>query len=279
MIVDCHTHIVSTANLGASEHLEAAEPVDVSFVLACADGPADEVNRAVSEYVEKHEAKMVGFAAIDPTADSVGVRAVRAATEKAGLTGIVVYCAQHAFHPAHSRAMRLYEAAQELGLPVFFHNSPIGADGSLEYAQPYLLDEIARTFRGLKIVVGGMGLPFYQQTLYLVAKNENVFADLSVRPGNMWQLYNVLMAAHEQDVMSKLLFGSGFPAARPTQCIETLLGLNRLLGEANLPAIPRGSIRAVIEQNALALLCIQKQVAPRIAESDEHGEDEQSEQP
>jgi hypothetical protein len=261
-------------NLDLSEHLEAAEVVDKCIVLAAsgehgraasgehgraaADGPADKVNGQLSEYVAKYEQKMVGFAFIDPLNGGVNVRNLKSTTEKLGLKGVVLYCSQSAFHPAHSEAMRLYESAQELMLPVFFHNTPVGPGGILEFAPPFLLDEVARTFPGLKIIVGNMGYPFYDQTLCLLAKHKNVFADLSVKPGNVWQVFNVVVAAYEQGVMDKLLFGSAFPAARAQDCMEALLGFNKLLSGANLPTVPRANLQSVIERDTLKLLGIEK---------------------
>lgn len=255
MIVDCHTHISFEAGkFDESAHTEAAEPVDACVVLAPAEGNSGDVNRRLGEYVDRHADKMAGFGLVDPTQDAVGVKNIAALKEKYGLRGIVVYCSQHSFHPAHSRAMRLYESAQELSLPVFFHNIATGPDAVLEYSMPYLLDEVARTFGGLKIVVGNMGMPFYKQTLWLVSKHKNVYADLTIRPGKVWEIYNVVVGAHEEGVMDKLLFGSGFPTASAGECIEALLGFNKLLGEANLPTVPRGAIRNVIERDTLKLL-------------------------
>jgi hypothetical protein len=156
--------------------------------------------------------------------------------------------------------MRLYEAVQEVGLPVFFHNGShaLRADAILEYAQPYLLDEVARAFPSLKIVIGNMGVPFVEQTLSMVAKHEHVFADLTVRPGKVWQIYNIVVAAYERGVMDKLLFGSGFPLGTAGECIETLLGFNMLLADTKLPTVPRGSIRNVIERDSLELLGIRR---------------------
>jgi predicted TIM-barrel fold metal-dependent hydrolase len=263
MVVDCHTHIrsVSIQNLDASEHLAAAEVVDKCVVLASSseqDCPADQVNKDLSQYVARYENKMVGFAFINPLAEDPTVRNLKSSTEKLGLKGIVLYCSQTAFHPAHTEAMQLYESAQELHLPVFFHNTPVGPGGFLEYARPFLLDEVARTFPALKIIVGGMGFPFYEQTLCLLAKHHNVYADLSVRPGNVWQIYNIVVSAYEQGVMDKLLFGSAFPAARAQDCMEALLGFNKLLAGANLPTVPRSIIQGVIERDTLKLLGIEK---------------------
>jgi predicted TIM-barrel fold metal-dependent hydrolase len=228
-------------------------------VLAGAVGPSDETNKKLADYVGKHKSKMVSFAVVDPTEDKVSVSNLRPIKEKMGLKGCVLYCPACGFHPANSRAMRFYESAMELKLPVFFHNGyPVPQrDAILEYAQPYLLDEVARTFGDLKIVVGGMGSPFVEQTLALVAKHENVYADLTVRPRCVWQIYNMVVGANEQGVMDKLLFGSGFPVSTAGQCIETLLGFNMLLGGTNLPSVPRSEILGVIERDALAALGIE----------------------
>jgi len=260
MIVDCHTHINCGADdVKASEHLAAAETVDVCIVLADADASSSQVNKKLSEYIGKHKEKMVGFAFVDPTSDDVGVKRLSSIRDKLALKGVVLYCCRCGFHPTHSRAMRFYESAEQLGLPVFFHNErDLGPDAVLDYAQPYLLDEVARTFGALKIIIGTMGVPFVEQTLSMVAKHENVYADLTINPSSAWQVYNMIVAAHERSVMDKLLFGSGFPLGNAGQCMETLLGFNKLLADTSLPTVPRGNIRNIIERDTLELLGINK---------------------
>jgi predicted TIM-barrel fold metal-dependent hydrolase len=260
MIVDCHTHINCAAeNVEASEHLAAAETVDACIVLATAEGASQEVNKKLSEYVSKHKEKMVGFAVVEPTKNKTNVKNLALITDKLQLKGTVLYCSSCGFHPAHSRAMRFYESAQELGLPVFFHNGgPLKSEAVLDYAQPYLLDEVAREFSALKIIIGTMGIPFVEQTLSMVAKHKNVYADLTIRPSNIWQVYNMVAAAHECGVMDKLLFGSGFPFSKAGECMETLLGFNKLLADINLPTVPRGNIRNIIERDTLEILGIKK---------------------
>ena len=270
MIVDCHTHIrsVTIEQLDASEHLSSADVVDKCIVLAsygygepaqtASEDTTEQINKQLSQYVERYKQKMVGFAFVNPLVDDVSSKNIKASTEKIGLKGLVLYCSYFAFHPAHTSAMQLYEAAQNLRLPVFFHNTPVGQGGVLGYAYPFLLDEIARTFPELKIIVGNMGFPFYDQTLCLLAKHTNVFADLSVKPGNVWQIYNIVISAYEQGVMDKLLFGSAFPAAKAEDCMEALFGFNNLLVGANLPTVPRSVIQSVIERDTLKVLGIEK---------------------
>jgi len=259
MIVDCHTHIDFTAGDDLlSEHLSAAETVDKCIVLANISAD-DEENKKLGEYVSSHKEKLIGFAFAEPSREVIDEKNLSLITNKIGLSGTVVYCSACAFHPAHSRAMLFYEAAEQLGIPVFFHNEQVlGCDAVLEYAQPFLLDEIARRFSSLKIIIGSMGVPFVEQTLAMVAKHPNVYADLTINRERIWQVYNIVVAAYEAKVMDKLLFGSGFPLGRANESIEVLLGFNKLLGDTNLPTVPRGDIRNIVERDSLTLLSINK---------------------
>jgi predicted TIM-barrel fold metal-dependent hydrolase len=92
----------------------------------------------------------------------------------------------------------------------------------------------------------------------MVAKHENVYADLTIKPSNVWQVYNIVMSAHEYGIMDKLLFGSGFPLGKAGECIETLLGFNKLLADTSLPTVPRGEIRHIVERNTLEVLGIKQ---------------------
>jgi len=259
MIFDCHTHINSPlSEIETAEHLEACEKVDVSIVLTTTGQQRQQANKDVGKYVKNHQ-KMVGFAAVNPVEDGVSAKNLKACIRETGLSGLVLSCAEDKFHPAHSRAMRLYEAAQKLAVPVFFHNCPpFSPEAVLEYAQPFLLDEVARSFPSLKMIIGGMGMPFVRQTLCILAKHENVYADLTICPEKVWDVYNIVLNAHEADVMNKLLFGSGYPLAQPGHCIETLLGFNKLLADTNLPNVPREKIRGIIERDGLGLLGISR---------------------
>ncbi len=259
MIVDCHTHIsFNEMSSGPAEHIKAAESVDKCIVLAPA-GPTGQVNQQLSDYVARFKEKMTGFAFVDPTQELMSPRRLSSITDRLGLAGAVFYCADCGFHPANSSALTFYESAQELGLPVFFHNGPDLSDNSvLEYVQPVLLDEIARKFPALKIIIGDMGTPFVEQTLEMAARHNNVYADLSINAESPWQTYNTVVAAWERKVLDKLLFGSGFPRGRAERSIEMLLGFNRLIGNPHLPTVPREKIQDIIERNTLDLLGIEK---------------------
>lgn len=259
MIIDCHTHMhFPHRDVDAADHIEACEKVTGCIVLpVSAPGESGfRTNELLSEYVEKYR-KMVGFAVINPITDPVDVNSVKKITGDLNLQGIVIYCASQNCHPANSRAMRLYETAATLELPVFFSNSAaFNRLANMEYSQPYLLDEIARSFESLKIIIGSAGTPFYLQTMCLLSKHDHIYADLAFFPHKIWELYNVVVSAHEWGVMDKLLFGSGYPFAKPIQCLETLLGFNKLIDDHHLRMVPREKIRSIVERDTFSLLNI-----------------------
>jgi len=258
MIVDCHTHInCPSSEIDTTEHRDATRKVDACFVLAVGRDNGLEASRELSVHTAKHP-QLVGFATLNPLRDRVDLKSVKAATRDIGLKGLVLYCAGGKFHPTDSRALNLYHAAAQLNLPIFFHNaSSYNSDSILQYAQPFLLDEVARQFSSLKIVIGSMGQPFLPQTICMLAKHENVYADLSVSPLKKWELYNTVISAYEAGVMDKLLFGSGYPICKPDSCIEALLGFNMLLADTDLPSVPREEIRNVVERETISLLGIE----------------------
>ena len=260
MIVDCHTHITNPATdqQGIAERLAAQENVEKCFVLAAPGESADKTNTRLAEFVAKYPERMVGFGFADPAATLFKAKQL-ALLKKQNLKGIVLYCPACDFHPAHTKAMRLYELAQENSLPVFFHSGgDICPKGSLQYAQPYLLDEIAAKFSDLKIIIGNMGLPFLEQTLSMIARHQNVYADLTIKVDRSWQLYTTVISAFENGVLDKLLFGSGFPCGDAAASIESLLGFNKRLGDTNLPTVPRDQLRKIIERDTLHTLGIEQ---------------------
>lgn len=244
--------------MSSEEHFSESSQMTASFVLACPQEPNRESNKVVSEYILRHTEKMFGFAVVNPVVDDISKKYWSAVKNDLGFKGAVLYCSGQGFHPAHSLALQFYEVAQDLKMPLFFHNAPPYNSGAvLEYARPSLLDEIARNFKDLKIIIGGMGQPFINETLCMVEKFENVYGDLTINPEKIWNVYNTVVAAYEAGVLDKLIFGSGLPYGKPQSCIETLLGFNKLI-DVNLPTVPREKIREIIERDSLAVLGILK---------------------
>ena len=94
------------------------------------------------------------------------------------------------------------------------------------------------------------------ETICLLGKHNNVFADVSGMLSRPWQAYDALVTRIQHQVIDKLLFGSDFPYTSATECIESLYSINQLAQGTNLPVIPREALRGIVERDTLALLGI-----------------------
>jgi predicted TIM-barrel fold metal-dependent hydrolase len=244
--------------------MAACKPVDIAFVLGLRSRylDLDFSNDFVAEYAGRYPQRVIGFAGIDPLEGAKAYGEIHRAKERLGLRGIVIAPAIGAMHPAHSSAMAIYELAERLGMPVVIHNSPpLPAGAHLEFARPYLLDEVARSFPGLRILVAQMGYPWVDETLVLLGKHEHVYADISGVAQTPWLALHCMQAACERGVMDKLLFGSDFPAGDAKSAIESLYSLNLIVHGTNLPSVPREQLRGIVERNSPALLGIEVESA------------------
>jgi predicted TIM-barrel fold metal-dependent hydrolase len=204
--------------------------------------------------VNRYPQKLIGFAGIDPT-ERGAVEEVRSAKIDLHLRGITISPANQDFHPSDSRAMRVYEEAEKLGMPILIHpHGPMTEQSKLEFSRPYLFDDVARTFPNARIVLAQMGQPWVDETIVMLGKHPNVFADVSGLLRRPWQAYNALVSAHQYQVIDKLLFGSDFPYTSATECIESLYSINQLAQGTNLPVVPRESLRGIVERDTLNLL-------------------------
>ncbi len=240
-------------------HWAACEPVDASIVVGfkSAHLDAEIPNALLAEYVKRHPDRIVGFAGVDPTDPHRAIDEMREAAEAFALRGVALSPAAQNFHPAHTNAKACYEVAAQMGLPVLFHTGVRNdANTVMQYAQPVLLDEVAREFPSLKILIAHMGFPWPNETIALLSKHANVFSDISWLLHQPWQAYQALLSAWQHGVMDKLLFGSGFPYTVAARCIEALYGINHIAQGTNFPTIPRGQLRGIVERDTLSLLGI-----------------------
>jgi predicted TIM-barrel fold metal-dependent hydrolase len=93
-----------------------------------------------------------------------------------------------------------------------------------------------------------------QETVMLMRKNENVFADLSARFHRPWQLYNGLRTAIEYKVTDRLLFGSDFPVMTTREAARAFQAVNDWGEGVRLPPIPLELIDAILYERPLELL-------------------------
>jgi predicted TIM-barrel fold metal-dependent hydrolase len=270
MIIDCHTHICSDVShlpglagdssagvVSTANHALASQCVTQTLVLGCCGAKrSGDDSAALADYVNRDAQRLIGIPAIDPTADGAIARA-GALLDRKEFKGLAISPACQGFHPADSRAMKLYELAQRRGAPIFFHHDITSqACGKMEFARPALLDEIAREFPALTMVVPAMGYPWVDECIVLIGKNPRVFTDIAGLTRRCWAAYNALLSAYQFDVMDKLLFGSDFPFSTAAETIEAVYRLGEITQGTRLPTVPREALRMMVQRDALASLGI-----------------------
>ncbi|MEM6552821.1 MAG: amidohydrolase family protein [Planctomycetota bacterium] len=285
MIVDLHTRIwTSPAQLGesvaeqfrrrrtepweqttgsAEQHAQAMDPVGVAAVLGFESTllGAKIDHEQVANEITAHPGSRVGFAGIDPNAGHP-VRSLEEALN-AGLVGVTVCPAAAGFHPTDTRAMELFEACQSHGVPVHVESSGrLARQARLEFDQPVLLDEVAREFPDLKLVIGSLGDPWVDQGVALLAKHPTVYADLAGLVSQPWRLLSSLLSAFHHQVIDQVLFASNFPFCDPAQAIKNMYSVNTVTQGTNLPSVPREQLRSIVERDTLTVLGIPKPDAP-----------------
>jgi predicted TIM-barrel fold metal-dependent hydrolase len=145
--------------------------------------------------------------------------------------------------------------ANALKVPIMWHQSAAYAQQSmLEYGNPILLDKIARAFPELCMILAHVGQPWIGETVMLLRKHRQLFADLSARYYRKWQFYQALMLAIDYDVTGQLLFGSDFPIQTPTAAMESFRAVNNWEEGVTMPRIPESLIDDIIYNRPFDLL-------------------------
>ena len=151
---------------GTAEHLAACKPVDRTFVLGFKSLylGADISNEFIAKYVNGHADKMIGFGGIDPSQPGQAIDEIKKVTEELGFRGVTISPSAQDFHPSHSNAVRVYEELAKRQLTVLVHPGiGMSADTKMQYARPYLLDELAREYPDLRIIIAHLGYPWVDE--------------------------------------------------------------------------------------------------------------------
>ncbi|WP_158594335.1 GNAT family N-acetyltransferase [Cohnella faecalis] len=276
MIFDCHTHLFGPGHFGGptlaaakrawgehtemlalpEQHEENIKDIDGAIVLAF-DGPATGMNvpnEYVADYVSKKPGRLFGFASVDPNRDNAaGI--LEAAIKEYGLSGLKLGPIYQNFYPDSKEHYELYAKADELKLPILWHQgTSFVPEGYLDASRPAMLDPIARAFPNLKMIIAHMGHPWTDECIAVVRKNPAMFMDISALGTRPWQFYNAMVLAVEYGVTHKILFGSDYPFFTTAQTIERFRAINDLTEGTKLPRIPEQVIEDIIHRNTPDLL-------------------------
>ena len=274
MIVDCHTHIwrsehwseemvresvkargsVSVTDVTRDAHWQAVEAVDKAIVFGLYARHVGLVvpNDFVADYVIQHPEKLIGFASVDPN-EANYIDELHRAVESLRLRGLKLGPIYQNIHPMDKRMLPIYEYCERNHLPILMHQgTTFPRRAPLKFASPLLLEDVALAHPELVIVIAHLGHPWMAETIVLIRKHPNLFADISALHYRPWQFYNGLMLAVEYGVSDKILFGSDYPFTTPSESIRKLREINDTF--PGLPRIPEEIVTDILGRNTLKLL-------------------------
>ena len=288
MIVDVHTHtpthrdrvpdadvvynaafrpdrpVATTVSWADHDGAQRAAGVDVAIVFniavrdpSAATGlPADpgRINDSTADFVRADPRRRIGFMSVHPETPGAMAELERCVGDL-GLRGIKLGPNYQGFDPLGPAARMVYGEAERRRLPIVFHQgtSPI-RDAPLRYAHPLVMDEIAIAYPELRIVMAHLGHPWQADTIAVIRKHPNVYADVSAGFYRPWSFYAAMRLATEWNVLEKLVFGSDYPIATPSETADGLRALDAIPRASGLPAVPMDRIESIIHRDSLSLL-------------------------
>ena len=208
----------------------------------------------VADFVARAPGKLAGFASCDPTQAGY-MDELKEAVETLRLVGLKMAPVYAGFDPRDPICDPVYRYCQENGIPILFHaGTTFNRLATLGFSRPWLFDEIAIRYPGLKMVLAHLGHPWCDECMVVIRKHPNLFADIAALYYRPWQFYNSMIIAQEYRVTHKLLFGTDYPFTSAADSISGLRNINNVTGGAALPRVSEQVIQDILDRDAFALL-------------------------
>jgi predicted TIM-barrel fold metal-dependent hydrolase len=213
-------------------------------------------NDYVAEYVRADPARLVGFGSVDPAREGA-VEEVARMSEELGLVGCKLAPIYQGIGPLDPRYLAVFGELERRRLPIVIHQgTTFVRDGPLIEARPILLDEVARRFPELRMIIAHVGHPWCDETIAVIRKHPHVYADISALARRPMQLYGAMVSALEYGALNKLLFGSDWPFCSLEETVGSLRSVNAPLEGTAMPRVPGEAIESILRRPALELLGI-----------------------
>jgi predicted TIM-barrel fold metal-dependent hydrolase len=275
MIVDCHVNIWNDEHLtplyaqqiarvrpGGAPGLKAdadtlyramqAADKAIVFPLRYGDSAGIESDdETCAACVAKYPDKFVGFAYVDPRrADCMEL--LTHAVEDLGLRGVKFGPIYNGVALSDPRLKPVFEYCVRHDLPLTMHmGTTFARNAPVELGRAIHVEPVALRYPDLKMICAHMGHPWYEETIAVVRKQPNVYAEVSALFYRPWQFWNILVAAQEYRVTDKIFFGTDFPFSGVEESIAGIRGVNRIVEGTGLPRVSDEVIEAIVHSNPL----------------------------
>ncbi|MXY50741.1 MAG: amidohydrolase [Gemmatimonadetes bacterium] len=211
-------------------------------------------DRYVVEYCAAYPDQTIPFMSLDPTQDGWREEMTEG-REHLDMRGIKLLPMYAGFYPQDPELDDLWRYASRNGLPVLLHTGTTFVDQApLDCTLPRHLDAVAIKYPDCRIIMAHLGHPYEGETVAVIRKHPNVYADISGLHYRPFQLYHSLMLVQEYGVWNKLLFGTDYPVTTVDDTLRDLRGLNAMLEGTSLPRLDEEEMEGMIHRDAGEIL-------------------------
>lgn len=197
---------------GVFEELLATEEVDYACILAEMSHVTTGIctNDQVRAFCHGRS-RLIPFCDLNPHLHTDLGSALRRKVEDEGFRGVKLYPTYQHYYLNSPRMYPLYQAAQDLGIPILIHTGSSVFKGSrLKYGDPLHLDDVAADFPQLNLVMAHSGRGFwYDRAFFLSRLHANLYMEISGLPPSRLLTYFPELARN----CDKVIFGSDWPGA------------------------------------------------------------------
>jgi predicted TIM-barrel fold metal-dependent hydrolase len=243
-IIDAHIH----TNFKDELMLFAASQSKVRFSLTGLKEEMDENNvfSAVSIAIKTEKGNLspkfdvlssyrcpltnvVNITAVNPyKASPLDIRKLETVAKEGKIRGLKIYLGYYPFYPYDKVYSPFYSLAEKYKLPVIFHTgNNYSEHAKVKYAHPLNIDEVAVDYKKVHFVIAHLGEPWLIDGAEVVAKNWNVYADLSgLSEGKLENIKDFdlsrLKVALEYCEYKRIMYGSDWPLVPMGQYIKLM---------------------------------------------------------
>jgi len=184
------------------------------------------INDYCAKAAAKHRGRLISLAGIDPRRPEAPAL-FRKCIEEFGMNGLKWH-PDNGYYPNSPEAYAVLEVANELGMPLLTHCSPLPRSRA-KYAMPIYLDDIALDFPSIEIIAAHMGHIWWHDWAALAKYKSNITGDLA-----MWQLMYVskpgLFRRYLREILDilgpeQVLFASDGPVFEPIVSNQDWVGI------------------------------------------------------
>ena len=204
----------------------------------------------IADRAADHADVLIPFGSVDPLVPGEAAARARKLVDRHGVRGFKFHPSLQNFAPNDPSVYPVYEAIEEMGVPVVFHTGqtgigaglPGGRGIKLRLSDPMLIDDVAADFPHLQVILAHPSVPWQDAAISIATHKANVYIDLSgwspkYFPPQLVRSINSLL----QD---KVLFGTDYPLLTP----------DRWLRDFGLLDVKPAVRPKVLKENAVRLL-------------------------